>query len=265
MQVLRAFPAMQEHVRLFQDLLQDESLDFWRSPTELMEPVDIMAPPDKATELKKTLSDALWLDVIPTLEVYDRSSLPAILMAGREDWMEEGTKEDGRELNPGLLIAGQDVPWTTVLEDVGEAVMSSISSAHHPGVHVKRPTRFSPEYLRLDAIHNQLRSLAKEHSALATVSSIGKSSEGRDLLLLTIRHPSKTQKPAIWIDGGRPVEFDDDLLIATLEDYPAATVEELAQKLNSTHFSVHCRWETTAGKSVKTWKVGSTCVVTRQS
>ena len=61
--------------------------------------------------------------------------------------------------------------------------------------------------------------------------------------------------------SGRPIEFDDELLVATLDEDPAVTVEELAQKLNSTHSTVHrhLRW------LGKTWKVGSTCVVTRQS
>ena len=39
--------------------------------------------------------------------------------------------------------------------------------------------------------------------------------------------------------SGRPIEFDDELLVATLDEDPAVTVEELAQKLNSTHSTVH--------------------------
>ena len=38
---------------------------------------------------------------------------------------------------------------------------------------------------------------------------------------------------------GRPVEFDDALLEAALEENPSASVEELARKLSSNHSTVH--------------------------
>ncbi|XP_013793860.1 histone-lysine N-methyltransferase SETMAR-like [Limulus polyphemus] len=38
---------------------------------------------------------------------------------------------------------------------------------------------------------------------------------------------------------GRPVEFDDMLLVALLEENPAVSVEELAMKLGSNHTIVH--------------------------
>ncbi|XP_013793901.1 histone-lysine N-methyltransferase SETMAR-like, partial [Limulus polyphemus] len=38
---------------------------------------------------------------------------------------------------------------------------------------------------------------------------------------------------------GRPVEFDDMLLVASLEENPAVSVEELAMKLGSNHTTVH--------------------------
>ncbi|CAG0886114.1 unnamed protein product, partial [Darwinula stevensoni] len=47
--------------------------------------------------------------------------------------------------------------------------------------------------------------------------------------------------------------FDDDLLIATLEEDAAVTVEDLAQKLNLTHFSIHCRWDVQTGNDRKQW------------
>ncbi|XP_013773352.1 histone-lysine N-methyltransferase SETMAR-like [Limulus polyphemus] len=37
----------------------------------------------------------------------------------------------------------------------------------------------------------------------------------------------------------RPVEFDDILLVASLEENPAVSVEELAMKLGSNHTTVH--------------------------
>ncbi|XP_076330506.1 histone-lysine N-methyltransferase SETMAR-like [Tachypleus tridentatus] len=42
---------------------------------------------------------------------------------------------------------------------------------------------------------------------------------------------------------GSPVEFNDDLMLAVLDEDCAVTVEELAQKLHSIHSTVHLgRW-----------------------
>ncbi|XP_014785693.1 histone-lysine N-methyltransferase SETMAR-like [Octopus bimaculoides] len=39
---------------------------------------------------------------------------------------------------------------------------------------------------------------------------------------------------------GRPVKFDDELLLSGFEKDNAVSVEELANKFNSSHSAVHC-------------------------
>ncbi|XP_022248674.1 carboxypeptidase B-like, partial [Limulus polyphemus] len=51
-------------------------------------------------------------------------------------------------------------------------------------------------------IHEYMKYLASEYPKLASTFSIGKSFEGRDLLVLKITTYKSSKKPIIWIDGG---------------------------------------------------------------
>jgi len=54
-------------------------------------------------------------------------------------------------------------------------------------------------YNRLDAIQTEVKRLASVHSSKASLFSVGKSYEGRDMLAIKIS--SGSPKPVIWIDG----------------------------------------------------------------
>ena len=58
-----------------------------------------------------------------------------------------------------------------------------------------------PRYWRLDDLVAQLEAWANAYPELAKLSSIGKTDEGRDLLLLTIGPDPDRIRPAVWIDG----------------------------------------------------------------
>ena len=60
---------------------------------------------------------------------------------------------------------------------------------------------FRSKYLDEAEIRDQLAAWAAQHPLLAHVSVIGKSLEGRDLLLLTIGRDPDRARPAVWIDG----------------------------------------------------------------
>ena len=47
-----------------------------------------------------------------------------------------------------------------------------------------------------------MRELAKNYPNRVTVSSIGKSTEGRDMLTFFIGHKTRASKEIIWIDSG---------------------------------------------------------------
>jgi len=58
------------------------------------------------------------------------------------------------------------------------------------------------EYQRLNVIHNWVDALARHTPHVASVSSIGKSSFGRDLKMLKVSSNPEKNNPAIFIDGG---------------------------------------------------------------
>lgn len=60
---------------------------------------------------------------------------------------------------------------------------------------------FRTQYLDYAALIAQLQDWAQSHPEFVSLSTLGKSAEGRDIPLLTIgRHPEKI-RPAVWIDG----------------------------------------------------------------
>ena len=60
-------------------------------------------------------------------------------------------------------------------------------------------------YYDVPEIHDFMRQIAAAHPDLITLQSIGKSLEGRDMLMAIVNDPSTgahDEKPAMWIDGG---------------------------------------------------------------
>ncbi|XP_040571245.1 carboxypeptidase B [Lepeophtheirus salmonis] len=57
-------------------------------------------------------------------------------------------------------------------------------------------------YQNIDVIHDFLYETARKNPSIATIFSIGKSYEGRDLLVFKIGTPQPNYKPAIFIEGG---------------------------------------------------------------
>lgn len=53
------------------------------------------------------------------------------------------------------------------------------------------------------AIYAYMHQLERQHPGVAEVKNIGKSSEGRDLLVLKLGRKSQLNKPAMWIDAGK--------------------------------------------------------------
>jgi len=57
------------------------------------------------------------------------------------------------------------------------------------------------EYHRFDEIVDWLRVQESLHSSFVSTFSIGKSTEGRDLVIMKIAKPSENPKKAIWLDA----------------------------------------------------------------
>ncbi|MBS3933261.1 MAG: hypothetical protein KGZ35_02810 [Truepera sp.] len=65
------------------------------------------------------------------------------------------------------------------------------------------PPRFDT-YYRYDALSSILKGIAEEHPRLVSLSSLGRSFEGREVWLLTVTNTATgpaEEKPALWIDG----------------------------------------------------------------
>ena len=60
---------------------------------------------------------------------------------------------------------------------------------------------FCQKYLDHAEIVDQLGRWALAHSDLARVSAIGKSAQGRDILMLTLGRDPDDARPAVWVDG----------------------------------------------------------------
>jgi hypothetical protein len=60
-------------------------------------------------------------------------------------------------------------------------------------------------YHTVAEIEGMLKSIASAYPEIATLASVGKSLQGRDMWVLTIHNPKtgkESEKPAMWIDGG---------------------------------------------------------------
>ncbi len=95
---------------------------------------------------------------------------------------------------------------------------------------------FRSRYITHEEIEDTLKSWAKRHPTLVRVESIGKSPEGRDLLLATIGPDPDRVRPAAWVDGNmHAVELcGSSVALAIAEDVLALHLEE-KEGLNETH------------------------------
>lgn len=60
---------------------------------------------------------------------------------------------------------------------------------------------FRTSYITHDQMERTMRAWAERHAAFVELTSIGKSLEGRDLLLLIIGRDRERVRPAAWVDG----------------------------------------------------------------
>ena len=65
---------------------------------------------------------------------------------------------------------------------------------------IRKPKGYFDDYQRFDAINAFVKQIATDNPSFAYVTSIGKSSEGREMNVL--RLGSGNNKNGIWIDGG---------------------------------------------------------------
>ncbi|XP_034255172.1 carboxypeptidase B-like [Thrips palmi] len=98
--------------------------------------------------------------------------------------------------------------WKVLISDVGRALSPAEKKTGQPGVSSRSApgTSDSPRYLRYKEVNEFLDDLAKRFPKMVTVKTIGKSSEGRDLRVITISS-SKT----LGDDGGDidPTDVED--------------------------------------------------------
>uniref|UniRef100_A0A182JA42 Peptidase M14 domain-containing protein n=1 Tax=Anopheles atroparvus TaxID=41427 RepID=A0A182JA42_ANOAO len=100
------------------------------------------------------------------------------------------------------LLAAEHIPHREMISDYGRTTndyaFASMRSLKHP---------ILTKYLRYDEIVDYLNSLALRHPNLVTVSSIGMSSEGRNIPVVTIR--STSYRANAHHTGSQPVVFVD--------------------------------------------------------
>ncbi|HMO13493.1 MAG TPA: M14 family metallopeptidase [Pirellulaceae bacterium] len=100
----------------------------------------------------------------------------------------------------GLCMVTPDLMGQTSVEDVEKKIYKAIGGPTAPQVKV-----FWNRYHDVEECTEILQSLATTFPELARLESIGKSTEGRDMWVITITNFSEgdaTTKPGFWIDGG---------------------------------------------------------------
>ncbi|XP_076325169.1 carboxypeptidase B-like [Tachypleus tridentatus] len=100
------------------------------------------------------------------------------------------------------FFTANDIQQQILIEDVDKAIENEKTPATYSEVLESASNGFFTKYQRINDIHNYLEKLAVENSAIASVLSIGKSYEGRDLKAIKISKESSNDKPIIWIDAG---------------------------------------------------------------
>jgi hypothetical protein len=104
---------------------------------------------------------------------------------------------------------------------IGAGTDTVAASTLGPKLYFDACPRFGPDvefncYRDFAEVQQFLRDAAEAHPELATLESIGKSFQGRDLWVLTITDRSggaPEDKPAIWVDGG--IDADEVVAIET--------------------------------------------------
>ncbi|XP_076350463.1 carboxypeptidase A2-like isoform X3 [Tachypleus tridentatus] len=99
------------------------------------------------------------------------------------------------------FIADNYIPRTVFLDDVEKAIQDEGGSLVYDDLS-REPKDFFAKYQRLKEIYDYMESLVSEHPNIASNISIGKSYEGRDLMVIKISGGTLKDKPIVWIDSG---------------------------------------------------------------
>jgi len=91
------------------------------------------------------------------------------------------------------LLNGASISFTVATEDVNKILQQEKATARAGG--------FDGSYHRLGEIHSEIRRLASLHTDVASITSLGKSYEGRDLLAIKIKTGSG-KKPLFFFNCG---------------------------------------------------------------
>ncbi|XP_053201673.1 carboxypeptidase B-like [Panonychus citri] len=108
------------------------------------------------------------------------------------------------------VFASNQLTPSVMIEDVqsridAENLIKGRQSLPFPfGVRGSRPNakQFFSTYQRYDTMMSMLDEIARSNSKVATIETIGKSFEGRDLKVIKISSGSSSGKKKIWIDAG---------------------------------------------------------------
>ncbi|CAB3376150.1 Hypothetical predicted protein [Cloeon dipterum] len=99
-------------------------------------------------------------------------------------------------------LKDKGVNFKIVIQDLQNAINNEVTSLRDTdAIESGRPFVWD-KFHRLSAIYAYMHQVARQHPELAEVKTIGKSTEGRDLLVLKLGRKSQSVKPAMWIDGG---------------------------------------------------------------
>ena len=114
-------------------------------------------------------------------------------------------KEDIRR-----LLKEQEVNHREMISDVESLIQAEKGSHDESDLKYRNKAftedayAFAQDYHRLNEIHDYMNDMAQMYPDRVKIKNIGKSSEGRDMLLWIIgnKSPTGAQKDIIWIDSG---------------------------------------------------------------
>ncbi|XP_022254702.1 carboxypeptidase B-like [Limulus polyphemus] len=124
------------------------------------------------------------------------------------------------------LLTANHIQQEILVEDVDKAIENEKTPAPYSELRSTSSVFFT-KYQRINDIHNYLENLAAENSPIASILSIGKSYEERDLKAIKISKETSNDKPIIWIDAG--IHAREWISIATA----VYIAKELIQNYNS--------------------------------
>ncbi|XP_059475778.1 carboxypeptidase B-like [Neocloeon triangulifer] len=99
-------------------------------------------------------------------------------------------------------LRDKGVDFRVVIQDLQSAINDEVTSLRDADDVENGHSFHWDKFHRLSAIYAYMHQVARQHPEVAEVKTIGKSSEGRDLLVLKLGRNSQLNKPAMWIDGG---------------------------------------------------------------